>query len=92
MLFQQSNLEHGQVRLIGKNIWQEQSVRGPNEDPCCPSRYKDDAFYWDGSRFAPENAFQFPTPANFPPPAPSPLPLEATPVALSAVSVPYPTH
>ncbi|HEU0167946.1 MAG TPA: hypothetical protein VFS62_09235 [Chloroflexota bacterium] len=92
VLFQQSGLEHGQVRLIGKNIWQEQSVRQPNEDVCCPSKYRDDAFVWNGTTFAPEPAFAFPTPVNFPPPTPEPLQRQATPVPLSQVSVPYPSH
>ena len=92
VLFQQSGLEHGQVRLIGKNIWQEQSVRQPNEDVCCPSKYRDDAFIWNGTTFAPEPAFAFPTPVNFPPPTPEPLQQQATPVPLSQVSVPHPSH
>jgi hypothetical protein len=89
-IFQQNNLEHGQVRLIGQNIWQEQSTRQPNEDPCCPGSYKDDAFFWDGAKFAPQNSFIFPTPTNFPPVTPTPLPREATPVPLETVSVPIP--
>ncbi len=80
-IFQQSTLEHGQVRLIARNIWQEQSVRQPNEDPCCPGRYKDDGFFWNGTTFVPINEFAFPTPANFPPATPTPLSARATPVA-----------
>jgi len=91
-IFQQNNLEHGQVRLIGTNIWQEQSVRAPNEDPCCPSVYKDAAFRWNGSAFAPTTNLVFPTPTNFPQPTPTALPLEATPVPLGAVSVPVPAR
>ncbi len=91
-IFAQSNLEHGQVRLIGKNLWQEQSVRGPNEDPCCPTRYKDDAFVWTGAQFSPESQFAFPTPANFPPATPTPLSARATPMPLDAVSVPVPAR
>jgi len=87
-IFQQANLEHGQVRLIGRNIWQEQSVRQPNEDPCCPGRYKDDAFFWNGSTFAPVGEFVFPTPSNFPQPTPTPLAPRATPV----VGVPTPAQ
>jgi len=89
-IFQQANLEHGQVRLIGRNIWQEQSVRQPDEDPCCPGVYKDDAFFWNGTTFAPENNFIFPTPTNFPAATPTPLSRDATPVPLDQVSVPIP--
>jgi len=94
VLFQQTGLEHGQVRLIGKDIWQEQSVRGPNEDPCCPNRYHDDAFLWDGSKFAAQAALQFPVPVGspFPPATPTPLPREATPVPQSAFSIPTPAR
>ncbi|MHB8619168.1 MAG: hypothetical protein ACYDAG_06295 [Chloroflexota bacterium] len=91
-IFGQSGLEHGQVRIIGQNIWQEQSVRSPNEDPCCPSLYRDSAFIWNGSRFAPTNTFIFPTFANFPQPTPTPLGLQATPVPLGSVSVPVPAR
>ncbi len=91
-VFQQNNLEHGQVRLIGANIWQERSVRGPNEDPCCPSVYKQDAFRWNGSTFAPTNSLVFPTPTNFPQPTPTALPLQATPVPIEAASVPIPAR
>jgi len=91
-IFQQVGLEHGQVRLIGKNIWQEQSVRAPNEDPCCPSTYRDDAFAWNGTTFAATTQLIFPTPTNFPQPTPTPLSRQATPVPLSAVSVPVPTR
>ena len=78
------------MRLIGRNIWQEQSERAPDEDPCCPSQYKDDAFFWDGSSFAPSNQFIFPTPTNFPAVTPTPLARDATPVPLDQVSVPVP--
>ncbi|HEX6510732.1 MAG TPA: hypothetical protein VF157_00410 [Chloroflexota bacterium] len=91
-IFQQANLEHGQVRLIGKNIWQEQSTRQPNEDACCPSVYKDDAFVWNGSAFTPINQFVFPTPTNFPQPTPTALSVQATPVPIEAVSVPIPAR
>ena len=91
-VFQQSNLEHGQVRLIGTNIWQEQSVRAANEDPCCPGKYKDDAFRWNGTSFAPTQQLLFPTPTNFPQPTPTALAREATPVPLEAASVPIPAR
>jgi hypothetical protein len=91
-VFQQNNLEHGQVRLLGTNIWQEQSVRAPNEDPCCPSVFKDDAFRWNGSAFAPTTNLVFPTPTNFPQPTPTALPAEATPVPIGAISVPIPSR
>lgn len=91
-IFQQVNLEHGQVRLIGRNIWQEQSARAPNEDPCCPGRYKDDAFAWNGTTFAPTTQLVLPTPTNFPPSTPTPLAREATPVPLASVSVPVPAR
>jgi hypothetical protein len=92
-LFSQSNLEHGQVRLIGKTIWQEQSVRAPNEDPCCPSKYHDDAFVWDGTKFVATSTFGLPdfTSATFPQPTPTPLARDATPVPLKQVSVPIPS-
>ncbi|MDE3078041.1 MAG: hypothetical protein KGJ86_21670 [Chloroflexota bacterium] len=89
-IFGQTGLEHGQVRIIGKNIWQEQAVRDPNQDPCCPSQYRDDAFIWNGSTFTPTKSFIFPTPSSFPQPTPTPLSSQATPVPLSAVSVPIP--
>jgi hypothetical protein len=91
-IFQQNGLEHGQVRLIGTNIWQEQSVRADNEDPCCPGKYKDDAFRWDGSAFSPTQQLVFPQATNFPQPTPTALPLQATAVPLEAVSVPIPAR
>ncbi len=91
-VFGQSGLEHGQVRIIGQNIWQEQSHRAANEDPCCPGVYRDDAFIWDGSTFVTTPNFVFPTPVSFPQPTPIPLSLVATPVPLSAVSVPVPSR
>ncbi|HUZ77786.1 MAG TPA: hypothetical protein VMV93_09430 [Chloroflexota bacterium] len=91
-VFGQSGLEQGQVRIIGKNIWQEQSMRQPNESACCPETYRDDAFAWNGTAFVRTSALLFPTPASFPPPTPAPLSLQATPVPIQAVSVPIPSH
>jgi hypothetical protein len=91
-IFQQNNLEHGQVRLIGTNIWQEQSVRAQNEDPCCPGRYKDDAFRWNGSAFAPTQQLVFPIATTFPLSTPTPLSRDATPMPLETVSVPIPAR
>ena len=91
-IFSQSGLEHGQVRIIGRGLWQEQAVRGPNEDACCPSLFTDTAFSWNGSQFVTTRKFVVPAATLVPLPTPRPLSKQATPVPLSVVSVPIPTH